>query len=102
MALAHTLRSYLQQAMDLHQAGAVDRAMQMYRDVLAQEPGQGDALHLLGAGEWQKGNLEVAENLMRRAIAVWDEDPGYFSDLGGVLASKGAFADAIREYKQAL
>ncbi len=74
----------------------------MYRAVLAQDPKQADALHLLGAAEWQRGNLDEAEQLMRRAIAVWDKDSSYFCDLGGVLKSKGAFADAIAEYKKAL
>jgi len=88
--------------MSLHQSGALDAAMEMYRAVLAEDPKQADALHLLGAAEWQKGNLEEAEHLMRRAIAVWGGDAGYFCDLGGVLKAKGAFADAIIEYKKAL
>lgn len=102
MALARALHNYLKQAMDLHQAGNLDRAMQMYRDVLVQDPKQADALHLLGAAEWQKGNLEEAETLIRRAIAVWDEDAGYFSDLGHVLHAKSDLAGAIAAYKEAL
>src|ERR1700733_11902266 len=88
--------------MDLHQSGAIDRAMQMYRDVLRQDPRQADALHLLGGAEWQKGNLIEAEKLMRRAIAVWEKDASYFCDLGGVLQAKGSYADAINSYKTAL
>lgn len=74
MPLARALKTYLQQAMELHQAGDLDRAMQMYRDVLAQDPKQADALHLLGAAEWQKGNFDEAEKLIRDAIEIWDED----------------------------
>ena len=88
--------------MNLHQSGALDRAMQMYRDVLVQDPRQADALHLLGAAEWQKGNLEEAERLMRKAIDVWDEDTGYFCDLGGLLLAKGKAGDAAVTYHQAL
>jgi len=102
MPLARAVQTYLQQAMNLHQAGDIDRAMQMYRDVLAQDPKQADALHLLGVAEWQKHNLDEAEKLIRRAISIWDEDAGYFSDLGHVLVSKGTLAEAIEVYKAAL
>jgi len=93
---------YLQQAMQLHQAGEIDRAMQMYRDVLAKEPGQADALHLLGAAHWQKGELDEGEKLIRRAIKIWDKSAGYFADLGGVLKQRGELVAAIAEYKKAL
>lgn len=88
--------------MEFHQAGSLDRAMAMYRDILAKDPKQADALHLLGAAEWQSGNLDEAEKLMRRAIAVWDKDAGYFADLGGVMATKKNFREAIKLYQTAL
>ncbi|MGE3622597.1 MAG: tetratricopeptide repeat protein [Bdellovibrionales bacterium] len=102
MTLRPALKTYLKEAMDLHQQGAIDQAMQMYRDVLAQDPKQADALHLLGGAELQKGNLDEAEKLMRKAIAIWDRSAGYYCDLGGVLMAKGSLAEAIRNYKAAL
>jgi Flp pilus assembly protein TadD len=102
VARIHPHIATLQQAMALHQAGDLVRAMAMYRAVLEEDPKQADALHLLGGAEWQLGNLEEAENLMRRAIAVWDGEAGYFCDLGGVLKAKGSYADAITEYKNSL
>jgi len=99
---ARATQPVLQQAMALHQAGEVERAMEMYRDVLRREPGQADALHLLGAALWQKGELPEAEKLMRRAIGIWGREPGYFADLGGLLNQKGDFGASIAAYKAAL
>jgi Flp pilus assembly protein TadD len=88
--------------MALHQAGELDRAVQIYRDVLAKDPGQADALHLLGAVHWQKGELDDAEKLIRRSITLWNKEAAYFADLGGVLNQKGAFDEAIAAYQSAL
>lgn len=88
--------------MQLHQAGDLARAEAMYREVLAVEPGQADAWHLLGAIFWQRGDLEEGEKLIRHATKIWGKSPDYFADLGGVLKQKGLLPEAVREYKTAL
>jgi tetratricopeptide (TPR) repeat protein len=99
---APAITATLQKAMALHQGGEIERAMQLYREVLTKEPEQADALHLLGAAHWQKTELDEAEKLIRRAIAVWGKEAAYFADLGGVLNQKNAIDEAITAYKMAL
>ena len=49
----------IQQAFDLavrhHQAGHLQQAEQLYRQILAQQPGHADALHMLGLIAHQLG-----------------------------------------------
>ena len=50
-----TTQELLQQAMPLHQAGRLDEAEPLYRQVLATEPGNYPALHLMGLLRLQQG-----------------------------------------------
>ena len=58
----------LRQAYGLHRQGLLKDAERLYRDVLAENPDQTDALHFLGLLEVQRGNLEKAIGLMDRAL----------------------------------
>lgn len=75
----------LEQAANLHRQGRADEAAAIYRAVLAAEPRQPDALHLLGVFHCQR--KEFAEALPYLAAAV-DGAPG--------------FADAHIHYAKAL
>lgn len=63
-------------AAEHHKAGRRDQAADIYRQVLASEPQQPDALHLLGLVERHHGRLDVAVELMCRALAL---RPDFFS-----------------------
>ena len=60
----------LQQAVLLHQKGQLSEAAALYCQILAREPGNADALHLLGVIEFQNGNPAAAIALIDRAVAV--------------------------------
>jgi len=51
----------------LHQAGQLAQAQALYRQVLAQDPGNAEALHLLGVLAHQTGHHAAAEQLIRQA-----------------------------------
>ncbi len=55
-------------AIQHHQAGNLDRAASLYREILAVEPDHFDALHLLGVIAQQQGQNGEAVELIRRAI----------------------------------
>src|SRR5947207_5863 len=57
-------------AIDHHQAGRLQKAEQLYRQVLAISPDNPDALHFLGMLAHQAGRSDTAVELMRRSIAV--------------------------------
>ncbi|MGE5537264.1 MAG: tetratricopeptide repeat protein [Gemmatimonas sp.] len=60
----------LKQATTAHQAGRLDDAERLYRSVLAADPRQFDALHLLGVVEAQRGRFAAAEPLLRAALDI--------------------------------
>jgi tetratricopeptide (TPR) repeat protein len=53
-----------------HQNGRLDQATELYHRILAQDPTQVDALHLLGVATYQQGAPARAVELIGRAIAL--------------------------------
>jgi tetratricopeptide (TPR) repeat protein len=96
----------IQQAFDLalqhHQAGRLQEAEQLYRQVLAQQPERADAMHNLGLIAHQVGRNDVAVELIRRAIVLNPNNAEAYNNLGNVLKNKGEFDDAIDAYRRAI
>jgi hypothetical protein len=59
----------MHEALDLQQAGDIAGAMSRYEAVLADDPANFDALHMLGVAYYQSHALEAAERTLRKAIA---------------------------------
>ncbi len=91
MALTH---HKLQQAVQHHQAGRLDEAEKLYRDVLRVDSRHADARHLLGVAALQRKHYESAREHIQQAIADNDSAPSYHSNLGAVYQALGAFSDA--------
>lgn len=87
----------LQSAISHHQAGRLADAELIYKQILAAEPTQPDALHLLGVLASQCGHHAAGEDLIRRAIAAHSFAPNFRLSLGNVLIAQGRRADAIVE-----
>ena len=85
-----------------HQAGRLTEAEACYRNVLAAEPDYANALHLLGVVAKATGRLDLALELIGRAIKLNGRDPLYFFNFGNALQANGKFADAIAAYRQAI
>ncbi len=88
--------------MQLQQQGHLAQAEHIYRQILAQQPRQSDALHLLGLLMHQRGRNELAVDLVRRAI---DSRPGfatYRSNLGVILRAMGDKPAALRAHSAAI
>jgi hypothetical protein len=58
----------LTEGLAFHRAGRLAEAEAVYRRILAQQPGNRDALHLLGVIASQVGRHDVAVELIRKAI----------------------------------
>src|SRR6187399_1310685 len=85
-----------------HQAGHRAEAERSYRDVLAVEPRNATALHLLGALLHQGGRTDEAISLIRQAIAIEPRNPDYHYNLGTILLSAGRAAEAVEQLKKAV
>lgn len=102
-ALAITpMAATLAQAFRAHQAGHRSDAERLYRDVLAVEPRNAAALHLLGALLHQTGRSDEATSLMRQAIAIEPRNPDYHYNLGCVLNAAGRMDEAIESLSKAI
>ena len=65
-----TISEALAIAIQHHQAGRLQAAEQIYRQILAVEPNHADAIHLLGVIAHQVGKHEVAVEYIGRAIGL--------------------------------
>jgi len=90
MALAH------------HGEGRLREAEELYRRILAEDPGNADGLHLLGMVAFQSGDCETAADLIRRAIEIKPNAASYHANLGNVLRQQGYAREAASSYLRAL
>jgi Flp pilus assembly protein TadD len=85
-----------------HQAGRLEEAADIYRQVLAVAPDQARAWHLLGLVARQWGELDLAVQYMGRAVEL---EPGYaeaHSNLGDAWQQWGDFVRAESSFRRAL
>lgn len=94
--------SLLQQAVQLHQQGRLEPARDLYRQVLADNPRQFDALHLLGVIERQQGDARRAVELIEAALQVDPDQARAHCNLGAALQDLGQPERALASYEAAL
>src|SRR3954468_10010464 len=80
-----TIQQAMQMAVAHHQAGRLDRAETLYRQVLSYAPDYPDALHLLGVLASQNGESDAAIALIQRAIAGDPTVATFHNNLGEAL-----------------
>ncbi len=92
----------LEKALAHHTAGEFAEAEAIYRALIEKDPGDADALHLLGALIAQKGDGLAALSFIDRAIGV---DPGcadFHNNKGLILANLGRPGEAIAAHAEAV
>lgn len=92
----------LQEALRLHQSGQLKRAEEIYRQILASNPDDADALHLLGVTELQAGQHQLAVDHICRAIGVKATQADYHHHLGQAYQALGRSVNARASFVQAL
>jgi tetratricopeptide (TPR) repeat protein len=85
-----------------HQAGRLGEAESLYRQILAVNPNQYDALHLLGILGSQIGRLEQAAELISRAIQLQPLNHAAHNNLGETLAKAKRLDEAIVSFRRAI
>jgi Flp pilus assembly protein TadD len=88
--------------MSHHQAGRLREAESVYRQVLAEQPTNADALQLLGSLAADVGRLDEAADLIAKAIAVNPNVAQYHANLGAILARSQRFDLAIAALRRAV
>ncbi len=89
-------------ALERHRAGDLDRAGNLYRQILARHPHHADALHLLGLVSSEAGDQDAAIASITKAIQIRGEVPVYYSNLGLALMRRGRLDEAILTLHRAL
>ena len=91
----------LQQAVERHQAGDLERAIQAYQHVLAESPRDPDALHMLGVALAQSGRPAQAVPLIRCALEKYADRGLVHFNLGNALAALQRHTEALAAYQRA-
>ncbi|MBI3440937.1 MAG: tetratricopeptide repeat protein [Proteobacteria bacterium] len=86
----------------LQSVGEIQRAEDIYRSVLAEQPEQPDALHLLGVVMFQRGNHAAAIDFIGQAVARQPGIAMYHNNLGKVYRAMDRFEDALVHFNRAL
>ena len=89
-------------ALTHHQAGRLDQAAAIYRALLAAYPRHPDALHLLGLIENRQGRACAAVDLIRQAIALRADVPGFRLSLADAHYAQGDWLAAEQACRAAI
>jgi predicted TPR repeat methyltransferase len=95
-------RALLKQAMQAHQAGELEAAERLYREVLALRAAQPDAMHYLGVLCHQRGRSDEGVRLIEAALKITPRHPDAHNNLGNIHKECGRLDDAERCYRKAL
>jgi predicted O-linked N-acetylglucosamine transferase (SPINDLY family) len=95
-------QAILDQAIAFHQNGKLADAERLYLQLMAAEPREATARHLLGVVRAQQGRNREALELIGAALAIAPEAPEILSNYANVLKTEGRFAEALIHYDRAL
>jgi predicted O-linked N-acetylglucosamine transferase (SPINDLY family) len=97
-----TLQQHLESAVSHHRAGRLTEADGIYRQILAIDPDNVEALHLQGTLASQMGQQEAALELIGRAIRLKPDLAVAHNNLGKILRDMGRTNEAIAAFQEAV
>jgi tetratricopeptide (TPR) repeat protein len=89
-------------ALEHHQAGRLSEAVNIYQAILAAQPDNPDALHLMGNAAGQLGDVDFSIHLISRACALVPLNTGYLLSLATAYRVKTQFEQALACYLRVL
>lgn len=97
-----TISEALATALKYHEAGELERAERIYREVLRQSPEHPISLHFLGVIFHQVGQHEKAVEYIQKALEFNPKDGAAHSNLASALQALSKFNEAAASYGNAL
>ena len=89
-------------ALQHHRAGRRHAAEQIYRQILAVDPEQPNAIHLLGVLAYEAGRYDVAIEYIGRAIRLKGTAGAFHNNLGNAFQAQGKLEEAVACFRRAL
>lgn len=91
----------LARGLALQRQGRLEEAVAVFRSVIARDPGNADALHLLGITLGRMGRAQDAAATLAAAAAARPDNPYIHINLGNALGESGRHEEALRSYRRA-
>ena len=101
-AVSSSISADLKRAVSLHQAGKLEQASQIYREIIAVDPRNADAHHSFGFIMHELGDDKTAIDLINRAIELNPDDAKAYYNLGNALQDQDRLEESIQAYRQAI
>ena len=98
----HAEHQKLQTAFALHQKGDLNKAANLYREVILRNPKNFHALHFLGVIEAGAGNIEQAKLLMVRSLAIKPPNIDFIGNYASILFQAGDYKTAVQVCRDGL
>jgi len=92
----------LERALNLHRRGRLGEAAALYREVLADEPRNADAMHLLGLVMAALGQRQGALDLIGAAVRLQPANAAMHANLGSALSELQRYAEAVACFDRAV
>ena len=92
----------LRKALQAHQDKDLDTAETIFKKILAVNPKESNALHLLGCIYKDRGQLKEAIDLIKASIRENDSNPIPYLNLGKILVEAGQHEDAAVIFQESL
>jgi tetratricopeptide (TPR) repeat protein len=89
------MRAAMVEAFSRHQAGDLVAAVRGYQGILARDPNNADAAHLLGVALHQQGQSARAVEQISRAVALRPSVPAFHANLAEAYRALGQFDRAV-------
>ncbi|MDH3673192.1 MAG: sulfotransferase [Gammaproteobacteria bacterium] len=98
----HAVGAVLRDAVAQHEAGDLQQAERLYRQVLKHVPNHAGTLHQLALLVHRCGRSKEAIDLLTRAVAAEPADAVGHNNLGNMLREQGRMKEAITAYRAAV
>jgi predicted O-linked N-acetylglucosamine transferase (SPINDLY family) len=92
----------LQAAFSLHQAGRLDKAAELYRQIVSRDPDNSHALHYLGLIEASAGNYQQAKELLHRSLSVEPQNLQIAENYATILFQMEIYKSALEVSRHGL
>jgi len=102
MSNSADIRGFLQQAASAGESGDFATAERCCRQALALDPGNNDALGLMGMVRWHGGDIDEGEKFLRQSLDSLAAQPEVLANLGDLLACRQEHDSALACYAESV